>query len=388
MWIVLDLSTVSWDELRLYKNPDFPIWVLASPTHYTMIFSTQRSDSQLSEEAVQSHAEPCRAAKMLFIRRFWNCRNPTLEGKVESWGSQLAEVRVTQLSQAQESDTHNSWVTSEQWLSQVKNITKQNNHTQNNVFYTKLWRWDFFIAGSFDNDFFRPGAMCCRTYDCTDVKLLWQRVDVLTAACGGELSCELVKFRPEFSRLGAATCFSMCFCKVGSIMLPTLVSVWAGVVAGRHTPPHTPTHPPPHTHPPPPTHPHTHTPTPLPPPHPTPHTHPPTHTHPHTHTHTHTHTPTHTHTHTHTHPHTPTHTPTYTHTHPHTPHTSPHIPTHPHTPTPPHPPPHTHPPTPTPHTPTPPHPPPHTHPHTPTPTHPHRPTHPTHPPTHPHTHTP
>lgn len=35
----------------LYKNPDFPIWVLASPTHYTMIFSTQRSDSQLSEEA-------------------------------------------------------------------------------------------------------------------------------------------------------------------------------------------------------------------------------------------------------------------------------------------------------------------------------------------------
>ncbi|CAK8993972.1 unnamed protein product, partial [Durusdinium trenchii] len=35
----------------LYKNPDFPIWVLASPTHYTMIFSTQRADSQLSEEA-------------------------------------------------------------------------------------------------------------------------------------------------------------------------------------------------------------------------------------------------------------------------------------------------------------------------------------------------
>ena len=58
---------------------------------------------------------------------------------------------------------------------------------------------------------------------------------------------------------------------------PTLVTLWEGVVAGRHTPPHT--------------HPHTPTPT-----HPPPHT--PTHTHPHTHPHTHTppHTPTHTHT--------------------------------------------------------------------------------------------
>jgi len=35
----------------LYKNPDFPIWVLGSPTHYTMIFSAQRADSQLSDEA-------------------------------------------------------------------------------------------------------------------------------------------------------------------------------------------------------------------------------------------------------------------------------------------------------------------------------------------------
>eukprot|EP00439_Symbiodinium_sp_Y106_P065136 s2346_g10.t1 len=35
----------------LYKNPDFPIWVLGSPTHYTMIFSANRSDSQLSDEA-------------------------------------------------------------------------------------------------------------------------------------------------------------------------------------------------------------------------------------------------------------------------------------------------------------------------------------------------
>ena len=97
-------------------------------------------------------------------------------------------------------------------------------HTKQCVLYQAV-EMSFFIAGSFDNDFFRPGAMCCRTADCTDVKLLWQRVDVLTAACGGELSCELVNFRPEFSRLGAATCFSMCFCKVGSIMLPTLVTV-------------------------------------------------------------------------------------------------------------------------------------------------------------------
>lgn len=35
----------------LYKYPEFPIWVLGSPTHYTLIFSTCRADSQLSEEA-------------------------------------------------------------------------------------------------------------------------------------------------------------------------------------------------------------------------------------------------------------------------------------------------------------------------------------------------
>lgn len=35
----------------LYKHPDFPIWVLSSPTHYTLLFSTRRSDSQLSQEA-------------------------------------------------------------------------------------------------------------------------------------------------------------------------------------------------------------------------------------------------------------------------------------------------------------------------------------------------
>merc|ERR1712060_647261 len=35
----------------LYKNPEYPIWVLGSPTHYTLVFSARRSDSQLSEEA-------------------------------------------------------------------------------------------------------------------------------------------------------------------------------------------------------------------------------------------------------------------------------------------------------------------------------------------------
>ena len=65
------------------------------------------------------------------------------------------------------------------------------------------------------------------------------------------------------------------------VLLPTLVTVWEGVVAGRHTP--TPTHPP-HTHP------HTHPPTHPPPPH----THPPTHPPPHTPT-PHTPTPPHTH---------------------------------------------------------------------------------------------
>merc|ERR1711988_364954 len=35
----------------LYKNPDFPVWVLGSSTHYTCLFSTIRSDSQLSAEA-------------------------------------------------------------------------------------------------------------------------------------------------------------------------------------------------------------------------------------------------------------------------------------------------------------------------------------------------
>mmetsp|Transcript_86566 Transcript_86566/g.242473 ORF Transcript_86566/g.242473 Transcript_86566/m.242473 type:complete len:623 (+) Transcript_86566:38-1906(+) len=36
----------------LYKHPDFPLWVLGSPSHYTLLFSTRRSDSQLSEGAM------------------------------------------------------------------------------------------------------------------------------------------------------------------------------------------------------------------------------------------------------------------------------------------------------------------------------------------------
>jgi len=35
----------------LYKNPEYPIWVLGSSTHYTVLFSIRRSDSQLSAEA-------------------------------------------------------------------------------------------------------------------------------------------------------------------------------------------------------------------------------------------------------------------------------------------------------------------------------------------------
>jgi len=35
----------------LYKHPEYPLWVLGSPTHYTLIFSARRSDSQLSAEA-------------------------------------------------------------------------------------------------------------------------------------------------------------------------------------------------------------------------------------------------------------------------------------------------------------------------------------------------
>jgi hypothetical protein len=36
---------------NLYKHPDFPLWVLGSSTHYTLLFSTRKSDSQLSPEA-------------------------------------------------------------------------------------------------------------------------------------------------------------------------------------------------------------------------------------------------------------------------------------------------------------------------------------------------
>lgn len=35
----------------LYKHPEFPLWVLGSPTHYTLIFSTQKADAKLSREA-------------------------------------------------------------------------------------------------------------------------------------------------------------------------------------------------------------------------------------------------------------------------------------------------------------------------------------------------
>lgn len=34
----------------LYKHPDCPVWVLGSATHYTVVFSTRKSDSQLSPE--------------------------------------------------------------------------------------------------------------------------------------------------------------------------------------------------------------------------------------------------------------------------------------------------------------------------------------------------
>lgn len=36
----------------LYKHPENPIWVLGSPTHYTLFFSLRRSDARLSEEAL------------------------------------------------------------------------------------------------------------------------------------------------------------------------------------------------------------------------------------------------------------------------------------------------------------------------------------------------
>jgi len=35
----------------LYKYPSFPIWVLGSATHYTILFSVRQNDAQLSEEA-------------------------------------------------------------------------------------------------------------------------------------------------------------------------------------------------------------------------------------------------------------------------------------------------------------------------------------------------
>lgn len=35
----------------MYKHPQYPIWVLGSPTHYTLIFSRRRADAQLSKEA-------------------------------------------------------------------------------------------------------------------------------------------------------------------------------------------------------------------------------------------------------------------------------------------------------------------------------------------------
>merc|ERR1712151_1080028 len=35
----------------LFKNPDYPIWVLGSSTHYTLMFSAQRRDARLSKAA-------------------------------------------------------------------------------------------------------------------------------------------------------------------------------------------------------------------------------------------------------------------------------------------------------------------------------------------------
>merc|ERR1712048_89375 len=36
----------------MYKHPELPFWVLGSSTHYTLLFSVVRSDSQLSEGAM------------------------------------------------------------------------------------------------------------------------------------------------------------------------------------------------------------------------------------------------------------------------------------------------------------------------------------------------
>merc|ERR1719414_1195109 len=36
---------------NLYKHPGYPLWVLGSPTHYTLVFSARQADAQLSEEA-------------------------------------------------------------------------------------------------------------------------------------------------------------------------------------------------------------------------------------------------------------------------------------------------------------------------------------------------
>jgi hypothetical protein len=64
----------------LYKYPDFPLWVLGSPTHYTLLFSTRRADSQLSAEA---HLE--QRAKKVFIEN-------SLDDGGLAMGSQLPKL--------------------------------------------------------------------------------------------------------------------------------------------------------------------------------------------------------------------------------------------------------------------------------------------------------
>merc|ERR1712118_656580 len=34
----------------LYKYPEYPLWVLGSATHYTLLFSTVKADALISEE--------------------------------------------------------------------------------------------------------------------------------------------------------------------------------------------------------------------------------------------------------------------------------------------------------------------------------------------------
>eukprot|EP00929_Paragymnodinium_shiwhaense_P016758 TRINITY_DN12539_c0_g1_i1.p1 TRINITY_DN12539_c0_g1~~TRINITY_DN12539_c0_g1_i1.p1 ORF type:complete len:595 (+),score=149.65 TRINITY_DN12539_c0_g1_i1:225-2009(+) len=103
----------------LYKHPDFPLWVLGSPTHYTLLFSTRRSDSALSESALLDQR-----AKKVFVENSVDDGGIAMSAHLGKM-LQALDIQANLLSQAQSELVNEDiviWADFRAWVRRMKGV--------------------------------------------------------------------------------------------------------------------------------------------------------------------------------------------------------------------------------------------------------------------------